>query len=554
MPVIRERDGVAPLGVVYTPSAVAAPMVRMALEPMVRGRAAAELLALRVCDPAIGEGAFLVEVIEVIAQALIVISPELTIAEARQQVAAQCIIGVDIDRRAVDAARLATGAPASALRVADALALDWAAQFPDVFANGGFDAVVANPPYIRQERLADKTLLQRFASYDGVADLYVYFVELAQQLLRPDGRYCVIVPNKWLTTAYGRKLRALLVESTSVDGVADVSRAPLFASADAFPCILWGTATRERTTPVRAVRAAATTTLEAALHHGGELVPRERWGAGPWHLDGGSERALLERIERAFPTLARTIPGRPARGVVTGCNRAFVIDRATRDRMVEAEPAAEPLIRPFVKGRDVRPWQHVQADRFILLVDRGTSLDELPMIRAHLEGFRAALEPKPAVWTGPWAGRKPGAYGWHELQDPVGPLIKVRAPRLLYQDIQTAPACALDAAGDAVPDTTVWMLPSADRFVLAVLNSPLYGWYAQRRFPPALNGAVRPKLAYLTALPLPVLAAADHRAIAELVDRRVELVVAPELDAQIASLVAEAYQLSTPERALIAER
>ncbi|CAN5742179.1 hypothetical protein BH11MYX3_BH11MYX3_05740 [soil metagenome] len=257
MPVIRERDAATPFGVVYTPSSVAAPMVRLALEPLLRGRTAAELLAIRVCDPAIGEGAFLVEVIDVIAQALVAISPAESLAEARRQVAEQCIVGVDIDRRAVDAARIATGAPASALRVGDALAIDWAAEFPDVFARGGFDAVVANPPYIRQERLAGKSLLQRFASYDGVADLYVYFVELAQQLLRPDGRFCLIVPNKWLTTAYGRKLRTLLAESTSVDGVADVSRAALFAGADAFPCIVWGTSARERTPPVRAVRAPA---------------------------------------------------------------------------------------------------------------------------------------------------------------------------------------------------------------------------------------------------------------------------------------------------------
>ncbi len=552
MPVIRERNGGMAHGVVYTPPAVAGPMVRLVLEPLLHGRSAAQLLALRICDPAIGEGAFLVEVIDVIARALVAASPELALAEARRQVAHHCIIGVDIDRRAVEAARLATGAPASALRVSDALALDWAVEFPDVFAQGGFDVVVANPPYVRQERLVEKTLLQRFASYDGVADLYVYFIELAQRLLRPGGRYCMIVPNKWLTTAYGRRLRELLVGCTSVDGIADVSRSSLFAGADAFPCIVWGTAARDRTAPVRAVRAEASTSVETTLQRGGELIPRVRWSAGPWHLDGGAERALLERIERAFPSLATAIPGRPSRGVVTGCNRAFVIDGATRARLVAAEPAAEPLIRRFVKGRDIRPWRQALADRFIVLVDRGTSLAELPVLHAQLATFRAELEPRPASWIGPWRGRKPGNYAWHELQDPVGPLVKSRAPRLLYQDIQTSPACALDAVSDVVPDTTVWMLPTDDRFVLAVLNSPLYGWYARRRFPPALNGAVRPKLAYLTALPLPVLAGIDRLEITELVDRRLAVPLAPQLDVEIASFVTSAYQLSATDRALIA--
>ena len=553
MPVMR--DDARPLGVVYTPSAVAAPMVELVLAPFVRGKSAAEILALRVCDPAIGEGAFLVEVVELLARALVA-ADGCELADARPRIARTCVFGADVDRRAVESARAATGAPAAALVHGDALAMPWAEMFPEVFARGGFDVVVANPPYIRQEWLDNKQALQRFASYDGVADLYVYFIELAHQILRPEGRYCVIVPNKWLTAAYGRPLRELLAARTTVDGIADLSRAPLFAGADAFPCIVWGTASGNRTTPVRAVRADATTPVAHALARGGELVPRERWGAAPWHLEGGTERALLDRIEGAFPPLGGQIDGRPSRGVVTGCNRAFVIDRATRDSLVEREPACAPLVRSFVKGRDIRPWRHADEERFILLIDRGTSLDELPLLRAHLEQFRTQLEPRPATWTGEWRGRKPGSYAWHELQDPVGPLVKARAPRLLYQDIQTAPACALDDGGDVVPDTTVWMLPTEDRFLLAVLNSPLYGWYAQRRFPPALNGAVRPKLAYLTALPVPRLADADRRAVTSLVTRRLGAEISPgdakAIDAELAVLVADAYALSAAERALIA--
>jgi len=146
-----------------------------------------------------------------------------------------------------------------------------------------------------------------------------------------------------------------------------------------------------------------------------------------------------------------------------------VLDRAERDRLLAHEPAAAAVIRPFIKGRDVRSWLPAEAERWILLVDRGLSLAELPGVVDHLAQFRSALEPRsPGLAAG--AGRKPGSYRWYELQDPVGPLIKARAPRLLYQDIQTGPACALDRGGDLVPDTTVWMLPSADLHVLAVLK------------------------------------------------------------------------------------
>lgn len=599
MPVMR--DPARPLGVVYTPREVAAAMVELVLAPLIAGRSADELLELHICDPAIGEGIFLIEAVRVLADALVaawgdtssaavradevranevradeVRAHEVRAHEARRLVAARCIVGVDIDARAVAAARAALGVGEEVLRVEDAMVLDWAAAFPEVFARGGFDVVVGNPPYIRQERLAAKPSLRGYASYHGGADLYVYFIELAHRVLRPRGRYCLIVPNKWLTVAYGRALRTYLAEQRSIEGVVDLARVRVFGDADAFPCILWGTvgapappdivgARPDADVPVaHALRAAsassaaampviettATSTGERAI--GASLHARAAWGAGPWHIEGASERALLERIEKRWPRLSEIVPSRAARGVVTGCNRAFVLDAATRTRMVEEDPTVAAIVRPFVKGRDVRPWRVVDRERWLLMIDRGTSFEELPaVVRAHLAQFREALEPRPPSWEGAWRGRKPGAYAWHELQDPLGPLVKARGPRLLFQDIQTAPACALDEAGELAPDTTVWMLPTDDRVILAILNSPLYGWYARRRFPPALNGAVRPKLEYLRTLPIAQPSPAQRRELEALVTQRLEA-NNTALDATIARAIDELYELSAAERREIA--
>jgi methylase of polypeptide subunit release factors len=548
------------LGVVYTPPEVTEPMTRVALEPLLRGRTIDEIRAIRVCDPAIGEGAFLLAAAGVIAEHLVAegLAPD----DARRD-AITCVHGVDVDPRAVAAARAALGAGDAQLQVGDALAIDWPGAFPEVFARGGFDAVVGNPPYVRQEHLAaHKPLLRRFASYDGAADLYVYFVELAHHLARPGGRFCLITPNKWLTAAYARALRSYLAVQHSVEGVVDLARSALFGAADAFPCVVWGTVGAPCDAPIQAAR------LEpgagVALRGVGSPHPRERWRADPWHIDAPGDRALLEQLEARWPPLGDIVPGRPARGVVTGCNRAFVLDRATRDRLLDAEPAAAAVIRPFIKGRDLRRWLPAEPERWILLVDRGTSLDEVPGVLGHLARFRGALEPRPGDWEGPWRGRKPGAYRWYELQDPVGALVKARAPRLLYQDIQTGPICALDQGGDLVPDTTVWMLPSADLYVLAVLSSPLYAWYARRRFPPALNGSVRPKREYLRTVPIAAPDDARRIEIERLVLARIELestrrtgardavVAARELDDALAAAVLDTYDLSAAERTLIA--
>src|SRR3954469_816171 len=216
-------------------------MTGVALEPLLRGRTADEIRALRVCDPAIGEGAFLIAAVDLIAEHLV--AAGLGAEEARRD-ATGCVHGVDVDPQAVAAARAALGALGGddQLQVGDALALDWPAAFPAVFARGGFDVVLGNPPYVRQEHLAaHKPALRRFASYDGVADLYVYFVELAHRLARPGARYCLITPNKWMTAAYGRGLRGFLADQRSVEGIVDLGRTALFDDADAFSCILWGT-------------------------------------------------------------------------------------------------------------------------------------------------------------------------------------------------------------------------------------------------------------------------------------------------------------------------
>jgi hypothetical protein len=124
---------------------------------------------------------------------------------------------------------------------------------------------------------------------------------------------------------------------------------------------------------------------------------------------------------------------------------------------------------------------------------------------------------------------------------------------LLYQDIQTAPACCLDATGDLVPDTTVWILPTDDAFVLALLNSPLYAWYAQRRFPPALNGAVRPKLEYMRELPVAQPPKALRAKISSLVQAQLTKHT-PRRNDEIAALICDAYGLSAGERRLLREQ
>jgi hypothetical protein len=86
---------------------------------------------------------------------------------------------------------------------------DWEKNFPGVFKKGGFDAVIGNPPYVRQETLGDdKNYFKKsYQVYTGMADLYSYFIEKGINLLKSGGIFCYIVANKWLRANYGKPLR-----------------------------------------------------------------------------------------------------------------------------------------------------------------------------------------------------------------------------------------------------------------------------------------------------------------------------------------------------------
>jgi len=118
-------------------------------------------------------------------------------------------------------------------------AFDWEAAFPAVFARGGFDAVIGNPPYVRQETLIDNKIYfgLNYEVYHGLADLYVYFIERGVTLLNDNGIFSYIVANKWLRTTYGKPLRVWL-RKFGINEIIDFGDLHVFKNATTYPCII----------------------------------------------------------------------------------------------------------------------------------------------------------------------------------------------------------------------------------------------------------------------------------------------------------------------------
>ncbi len=126
----------------------------------------------------------------------------------------------------------------------------WYVEFGEAFEHGGFDIVLANPPYVRQELIsALKPTLKTVypAVYAGTADLYCYFYARALQLLKPGGMLAFISSNKWFRAAYGKNLRAHIANTCAVRSITDFGDLPVFESATAYPMIF--IAQKEYSTP-----------------------------------------------------------------------------------------------------------------------------------------------------------------------------------------------------------------------------------------------------------------------------------------------------------------
>ena len=432
-------------------------------------------------------------------------------------------ISVD-DRRRVLADRLVQAARG---RAAHHRFFHWQIGFPNVWSNllsaepkGGFDAVIGNPPYVRQELLGDeakRALKADYAAFDGMADLYVYFYEQGLRLLRPGGRLSYVVTNKWLKAGYAEALRDLFANKGQVEFVADFGHAKhFFPDADVFPSVV---VVRK---PVQGEPAPANTQvcviprdavpekgLLAAVAAATYPMPRAHFTKESWTLEPPDVMALLDKIRRNGVPLADYAGMKPYRGVLTGFNEAFLIDTPTRDQMVKDDPRCAEIIKRYLRGQDIERWHAPWSGLWMIFARRGIEIDRYPSVQRHLERFRVQLEPKPSGWKPSadedWPGRKEGSYAWYEIQDSVDYWAEFEKAKIIYQEIQFFPRYAVDQAGHFGNNKT-FLIANPDSKLLASLNSPLLWWFNWRNLPHMKDEALTPVGFKMVHLPIARLA------------------------------------------------
>ncbi|MBL8564325.1 MAG: Eco57I restriction-modification methylase domain-containing protein [Hyphomicrobiaceae bacterium] len=401
--------------------------------------------------------------------------------------------------------------------------LHWQVAFPGIWhtwesaeLHGGFDAVIGNPPYVRHELIKPiKPGLKRAYpdTYDGSADLYVYFYDQGLKLLKPGGRLSYVVTNKWMRAGYAEGLRDLFASKAWIEFVADFGHAKkFFPDADVFPSVLvvrkpdGGTQPANTSVCVIPRDDVPEKALDEAVAKATYPLPLAHFTKESWTLEPPDVVALLEKIRRAGVPLTEAAGVKPYRGVLTGFNEAFLVDTPTKDALIREHSRAATIIKPFVRGQDVSRWRPNWQGLWMIFTRRGIDIDAYPSVKRHLSRFREQLEPKPTDWQpatagGKWSGRKEGTYAWYEIQDAIDYWQEFSKPKIIYQEIQFHPAYAYDEKG-LFSNNKTFILTTDEPSLLTILNSPLMWWFNWRFLPHMKDEALSPMGFKMEHLPI----------------------------------------------------
>ncbi|MBO8144565.1 MAG: Eco57I restriction-modification methylase domain-containing protein [Thermodesulfobacterium sp.] len=431
----------------------------------------------------------------------------------------------------------------------------------------GFDIVIGNPPYVRQERIKElKPILktQGYKTFVSTADIYVYFYEKGFNFLKTDGILCFISSNKWMRAKYGELLRKFLKENTQVLKLIDFSGYRVFAQTVDTCIVLFKKKSGEENKISFAVVNSDIKNPIEYIQENWKLLSQEKLSPHAWILADEKILALKEKIEKIGKPL-KEWNVRIYRGVLTGFNEAFIIDTETRNKILancktkEERKRTEKIIKPVLRGRDIKRYCYEWAGLWLIGTFPSLNLDinDYPALKNYLQSFGERL-----YQDGKPGHRKKTNNAWFETQDNIAYYHEFEKEKIVWQRVTQKPKFTIAPSGIFCEATTHFITGSYLKFLTGILNSKLFEFGFYKFY---MGGGIEGEIKgeFIGRFPLPPIAP-NNQHIADQIVKLVNKILnkkqthscsadTTDLETQIDHLVYKIYDL-TPEEIEIVEK
>ena len=377
----------------------------------------------------------------------------------------------------------------------------------------GFDILIGNPPYVRQENITayKSQFKELFSTFDGRADLYVYFYDKSIQLLKEFGCLAFISSNKFFRAKYGIRLRKYISSESTIKSIIDFGELPVFEAAATFPMVFLAQKGDLKKkdfyfTQVKSLDAPYPD-IPAVVQQLGHKLSLSSIDGSNWNLGSATTNELLEKLKQNGTPLRDIVKSDIYSGIKTGYNKAFWITDKVKDALIKEDKNSKDVIKKLSRGDDIRKWHIKNSGLNIIYTHSGTDIKKYPAIAKHLSQFKVALENR--------AVKQP----WFQLQQAQNRDGIWENPKMVYPDIGKESRFTLDFEGIYV-DMKGFVFPSDDHSLLSILNSSAVWWFLKKVCAvlgdPDSGGRLQLKRQYVELIPIPKMDAKSKKQLTDL--------------------------------------
>ncbi|EDP2239076.1 TPA: Eco57I restriction-modification methylase domain-containing protein [Campylobacter jejuni] len=455
---------------------------------------------------------------------------------------------------------------------------EWRFEFPEILDDDGnfkgFDLIIGNPPYIRQEELKELKphLAKNYKVYKGTSDIYTYFYELGFNVLKENGILSFITSNKYTRAGYGEALREFLLKNTYILKYIDLNGIKVFDSATVDTSILCFEKSKSKDNKFKYLALSneilKTCAYNIGLYKDFAEFSQNSLSKESFTFSDENTSVLKAKIERIGTPLKEWQGLDIYRGILTGYNEAFIITTEKRNEILanckdeaEKERTAK-LIRKMLRGRDIKRYSYEWAGLWVINTHNGyknqngekveaINIKHYPSLKKHFDEFYPQLEKRADKGLTPYNLRN-CAY-----------IEEFEKEKIVYSEIVRKPQFYLDVNLNFYAEATSFILTGENlKYLIAFLNNDFVAFIFKTFYAGGNLGenGFRYKKAFLEKLPIPKINSKNQKLANELVNLVDEILKAKEqdknantqeLENKINSLVYKLYNLTEEEIKII---